>query len=147
MHIHAQSQVELDRTVVRVVSGSDQHVAITTSINTSTLPPSMSGAIGMWIVKTRTYVKTRSFVGRDVSLTMKTRSLMDRGVEARTYRKPRMDSAWKHARTHRKQRVDCGSGRGSAQVLQIAYGSWIWTWKRASAVNSARIVPGSAQVL
>ena len=35
MHIHAQTQVELDRKAVRVFSGSDQHVAITTSITIS----------------------------------------------------------------------------------------------------------------
>ena len=35
MHIHAQTQVELDRNVVGVLSGSDQHVAITTLITTS----------------------------------------------------------------------------------------------------------------
>ena len=35
MHVHAQSTVELDRNVVLVLSGSDQHVAITTSITTS----------------------------------------------------------------------------------------------------------------
>ena len=35
MHIHAQTTVELDREEVRVFSGSDQHVAITTSITTS----------------------------------------------------------------------------------------------------------------
>ena len=35
MHIHAQTQVELDRTGVHVLSGSDQHAAITNSITTS----------------------------------------------------------------------------------------------------------------
>ena len=35
VHIHAQTTVELDRKEVRVCSGSDQHVAITTSIATS----------------------------------------------------------------------------------------------------------------
>ena len=35
MHIHAQSIVDLDRKVDRMLSGSDQHVAITNSITTS----------------------------------------------------------------------------------------------------------------
>ena len=35
MHIHAQTQVELDRKAVRVLSGSDEHAAIGTSITTS----------------------------------------------------------------------------------------------------------------
>ena len=30
MHIHAQTQVELDRTAIRVLSGSDEHAAIAT---------------------------------------------------------------------------------------------------------------------
>ena len=33
--MHAQNRVELDRTGVLVFSGSDQHVAITTSTTTS----------------------------------------------------------------------------------------------------------------
>ena len=35
MHLHAQTQVELNRKVVGMLSGSDQHVAITISITTS----------------------------------------------------------------------------------------------------------------
>ena len=35
MHIHAQTQVELDRKAVRVLSGSDEHAAIATSITSS----------------------------------------------------------------------------------------------------------------
>ena len=35
--MHAQSTVELDRKVVLVFGGYDQHVAITTSITTSSL--------------------------------------------------------------------------------------------------------------
>ena len=35
MHINAQTQVELDRKAVCVFSGSDQHVAITTSLTIS----------------------------------------------------------------------------------------------------------------
>ena len=35
MHIHAQTTVERDRKAVLVLRGSDQHVAITTSITTS----------------------------------------------------------------------------------------------------------------
>ena len=35
MHIHAQTTVELDRKEVLVLRGSDQHVAIATSITTS----------------------------------------------------------------------------------------------------------------
>ena len=35
MHIHAQTQVERDRKAVRMFRGSDQHVAIATSITTS----------------------------------------------------------------------------------------------------------------
>ena len=88
MHIHAQSQVELDCTVVRMGSGSDQHAAITTSItipiNMSTPPSSMFGAIGMWIEKRRAFVgtnvswsvKTRGFAGPDVRWTVKTRGFV-----------------------------------------------------------------------
>ena len=35
VHIHAQTQMEVDRKAVRVLSGSDQHVAITNSITIS----------------------------------------------------------------------------------------------------------------
>ena len=35
MHIHAQTQVELDRKAFSVLGASDQHVAITTSITIS----------------------------------------------------------------------------------------------------------------
>ena len=34
MRIHAQTQVDLDRRAIRMLSGSDQHVAITNSITT-----------------------------------------------------------------------------------------------------------------
>ena len=47
MHIHAQTQAELDRTVAHVSSGSDQHAAITTSITHLHPPSSTCGAIGM----------------------------------------------------------------------------------------------------
>ena len=101
MHIHAQTQVELDRKAVRVRSGSDEHAAIaisitnlittsitnsiTTSIAMSTPPSSMLGAIGMWIEKKRATVvpyirwsvKTFAFVDLDVRGTVKTRGLMD----------------------------------------------------------------------
>ena len=50
MHIHAQTQVELDRTVAHVSSGSDQHAAITTSITNLNPPSSKCGAIGMGIM-------------------------------------------------------------------------------------------------
>ena len=50
MHVHAQTQVELDRTVAHVSSGSDQHAAITTSITHLNPPSSKCGAIGMGIM-------------------------------------------------------------------------------------------------
>ena len=50
MHIHAQTQVELDRTVAHVSSGSDQHAAITTSSTILSPPSSKCGAIGMGIM-------------------------------------------------------------------------------------------------
>ena len=54
MHIHAQTQVERDGTVVHVSSGSDQHAAITNSITTSITnyspPSSKFGAIGMGVM-------------------------------------------------------------------------------------------------
>ena len=74
MHIHAQTQVELDRKAVRVLSGSDEHAAIATSITNSittsittsiTMPTplsSMFGAIGMWIEK-KVPVWARTYAG------------------------------------------------------------------------------------
>ena len=50
MHIHAQSTVELDRNVVLVLSGYDQHVAITTSITTSSPRFIMVDAIEMTVL-------------------------------------------------------------------------------------------------
>ena len=50
MHIHAQTQVEHDRTGIRLFSGSDQHAAITTSITNLNPPSSKCGAIGMGIM-------------------------------------------------------------------------------------------------
>ena len=57
MHIHAQTTVELDREEVRVLSGSDQHVAITTSITTSyhnfdhNFDPPRGGQVGRRFVR------------------------------------------------------------------------------------------------
>ena len=50
MHIHAQSAVELDRKVVLVFSGSDQHVAITISITISIPRFIMFDAIEMFVL-------------------------------------------------------------------------------------------------
>ena len=50
MHRHAQTQVELDRTMVHVSSGSEQHVAITISIANLNPPSSKCAAIGMGIM-------------------------------------------------------------------------------------------------
>ena len=108
MHIHAQTQVELDRKAVRVLSGSDEHAAtansittsittsFTTSITKSTPPWSVFGAIGMWIEKGRAFVgpnvrwtvKTRGFVGPDVRGTVKTRGFVDPSVLSPEGRRP-----------------------------------------------------------
>ena len=106
MHIHAQIEVDLDRTEVLVLSGSDQHAAIATSITTSiatsitisTPPWSMFGAIGarfnpslehVWSYQgqggqeVHGIVKTRGFVDLDVRWSVKTRVFLARAyVEA-----------------------------------------------------------------
>ena len=69
--IHAQTQVELDRTVVHVSSGSDQHAAITTSITNSitTLSQSVTWAcvgLDVGFPDARAIVKTGGFVSQDV---------------------------------------------------------------------------------
>ena len=52
MHLNAQTIVELDRKVVHSFSGSDQHVAIATSITNVYPPSSMFEAIRMGIMNT-----------------------------------------------------------------------------------------------
>ena len=72
MHIHAQTQVELDRKGVRVFSGSDQHVAITISITT---PITISITISILLGEARAdiglFVKAMRLVGLDVGLNVK----------------------------------------------------------------------------
>ena len=93
MHIRAQSTVELDRKVVRVLSGSGQHVAITTSI-TNSIALSITGQGGdvgpdaYWILRIRSFVgldvgrieKTRGFEDLDVRWTVKTCGFVGLGV-------------------------------------------------------------------
>ena len=73
MHIHAQTQVELDRKAVRVFNGSDQHVAITISITTSiTISITISTLLGEARADVGLLVKAISLVGLDVGLNVKT---------------------------------------------------------------------------
>ena len=73
MHIHAQTQVELDRKGVRVFSGSDQHVAITISITTSiTISITISTLLGEARADAGLIVKTIGLMGLDVGLNVKT---------------------------------------------------------------------------
>ena len=69
MHIHAQTQVELDRKGVRVFSGSDQHVAITISITTSiTISITISTLLREARADAGLIVKRIGLMGLDVSL-------------------------------------------------------------------------------
>ena len=72
MHIHAQTQVELDRKGVRVFSGSDQHVAITISITTPiTISITISTLLGQARADISLFVKAMRLVGLDVGLHVK----------------------------------------------------------------------------
>ena len=69
MHIHAQTQVELDRKGVRVFSGSDQHVAITISITTSiTISITISTLLREARADAGLIVRRISLMGLDVGL-------------------------------------------------------------------------------
>ena len=72
MHIHAQTQVELDRKAVRVFNGSDQHVAITISITTFiTISITISTLLGEARADIGLFVKAMRLVGLDVGLNVK----------------------------------------------------------------------------